>query len=185
MANYREIVTKAVISKGKKTFTTSGNVTVENPSTVLGCWIINHNFSGSKSNNQIVVNGSYDINIWYSYDNDTKTDVIKKTETYSETIKMRDREETSDEEIIVRSLKQPSCTKVDIDKNSINYVVEKELGIELVGNIKVKIEANEDEDPWDEIIEDSKAEENIDKSKENDVVEKINSLDDNFIEETI
>ena len=185
MANYREIVTKAVVSKGKKTFTTSDSITVENPSTILGCWIINHNFNGSKSNNQIVINGSYDINIWYSYDNDTKTDVVKKTENYNDVIKMRDREESNDEEIIVRSLKQPNCIKVEIDGNDIKYVVEKELGIELVGNIKVKIEANEEEDPWDEIVEEDKKIENVDNIKEKDVVEKINSLDDNFIEETI
>lgn len=43
MANYREIVTKAVIAKGKKTFVTNDSVSVENnPSTVLGCWVINH-----------------------------------------------------------------------------------------------------------------------------------------------
>lgn len=43
MTNYREIVTKAVVSKGKKTFTTSNSVSVNNnPSTILGCWVINH-----------------------------------------------------------------------------------------------------------------------------------------------
>ena len=41
MANYREIVTKAVIAKGKKLFTTENKVNVENsPSTILGCWVI-------------------------------------------------------------------------------------------------------------------------------------------------
>lgn len=43
MANYREIVTKAVIAKGKKLFTSNGEVKVNNtPSTILGCWVINH-----------------------------------------------------------------------------------------------------------------------------------------------
>ena len=56
MANYKEIVTKAVISKGKKLFKTTHSVTVDKPSTVLGCWVINHNFSGSKNNNDIVIN---------------------------------------------------------------------------------------------------------------------------------
>ena len=66
MANYKEIVTKAVIAKGKKSFTTKSSVNVNNnPSTILGCWVINHNFSGQKSGRQIIVNGSYDVNIWY------------------------------------------------------------------------------------------------------------------------
>ena len=79
MANYREIISKAVISKGKKTFSQKDSLKITNiPSTVLGCWVINHQFSGIKQNNQIIINGSYDVNIWYSYDNDTKTDVVKQ-----------------------------------------------------------------------------------------------------------
>ena len=49
MASYREIVTKAVIAKGKKLFTTNNTVKVDkSPSTILGCWVINHNFNGVK-----------------------------------------------------------------------------------------------------------------------------------------
>lgn len=180
MANYREIVTKAVVSKGKKLFTTTNTVNVNNnPSTILGCWVINHNFNGTRSNNKIVINGSYDVNIWYSYDNDTKTEVLKETNTYSEVINMRDREGITGEEIIVRSLKQPNCVKVDIDGNNINYTVEKELGIELVGDIKVKIEANMEEDPWDDIVEEG--EEFVSDA----AVENIDTVNEAFIEDTI
>jgi spore coat protein E len=48
MASFKEIVTKAVIGKGKKYFKDNYSITTENvPSTVLGCWVINHliNFS--------------------------------------------------------------------------------------------------------------------------------------------
>ena len=169
MSNYKEIVTKAVVSKGKKLFTSTNNVMVNNPSTILGCWVINHNFNGVKENNKIIIDGSYDVNIWYSYDNDTKTDVVRETNKYSEVINMRERDNTSGEEIIVRSLKQPSCVKVDIDGNNIIYTIEKELGIELVGDIKVKIEANLDEDPWDEIVE----EKDIDDIKEEFIEESL------------
>jgi len=172
MSNYKEIVTKAVISKGKKLFTTDHSVEVNNPSTVLGCWVINHNFNGTKSGNNIVINGSYDVNIWYSYDNDTKTDVVKETNTYSEVVHMKN-VDTDGEEIIVRSLKQPNPLKVEINGNNINYVIEKELGIELVGDVKVKVEANEDDDNWDEIVEEEKAEEEIDNVKEDYINEEI------------
>ena len=174
MSNYKEIVTKAVVSKGKKLFTTNHSVNVSNPSTILGCWIINHNFSGTKNNNKIVINGNYDVNIWYSYDNDTKTDVIKESNNYTEVINMRDNGSIDGDEIIVRSLKQPNCINVDIVGDSINYTVEKELGIELVGDIKVKIEANDEEDEWDEIVEDN----------ENNK-ETIDSVKEEFIEDTI
>lgn len=42
MTNYKEIVTKAIISKGKKLFTSSNTVLADHPSTILGCWVINH-----------------------------------------------------------------------------------------------------------------------------------------------
>lgn len=171
MANYREIVTKAVVSKGKKLFTTSNSVTVNNPSTILGCWVINHNFNGIKQGNQIVIDGSYDVNIWYSYDNDTKTEVLRETNNYREIVNMREVQDISGEEIIVRSLKQPNCVKVEIDGNKINYTVEKELGIELVGDIKVKIETSLEEDPWDEIGDDNSS--------------SIENITDDFIIDTI
>lgn len=47
MALYKEIVTKAVIGKGKKNFLNSYEVTCDTtPSTVLGCWVINHHLVG-------------------------------------------------------------------------------------------------------------------------------------------
>ena len=156
MANYREIVTKAVIAKGKRLFTSEHDVNSSNiPTTILGVWVINHNFSGIKDNETIKVNGSFDVNVWYSYDNDTKTEVLKENIQYSETIKMRSREDSDSEDVIVRSLKQPNCVNVSINNNMIHFVIEKELGVELVGDVKVKIETNEEEEPWEEIVEDN------------------------------
>ncbi len=43
MYNYKEIVTKAIIGKGKKTFKNDYELnTDEKVDTVLGCWVINH-----------------------------------------------------------------------------------------------------------------------------------------------
>ena len=177
MASYREIVTKAVIAKGKKLFTSNHEVISTNkPSTILGVWVINHNFNGIKNNDEIRINGSYDVNVWYSYDNDTKTEVLKETNQYSEIVRMREREEADDEQIIVRSLKQPNCIKVDIDGDKIKYTIEKELGIELVGDVKVKVQADDDEDPWDEIIEESNSE---------DVQENIDNVSDEYLTDGI
>ena len=156
MNNYREIVTKAVIAKGKKSFVNDLEVALDRkPSTILGCWVINHNFKGTKSGDTIRIDGSYDVNIWYSYDDDTKTDVFKDTNQYQEIIHMREVEDVTGEEIIVRGLKQPNCVKAEIEDGKIVYTIEKELGIELVGDIKVKIEANDEEEDWEEIVEDS------------------------------
>lgn len=157
MANTREIVTKAVVGKGKKSFTTTKTVTPEcQPTTILGCWVINHNFKGYRNGNKINIEGSYDVNIWYSCSEDTKTEVVRETITYLEAVNVPRQDETdiTNEDIIIRSLKQPSCTKADIVDGKIEYTVQKELGIEIVGDVKVKISYDEEEDPWEIIMDD-------------------------------
>jgi spore coat protein E len=54
MANYKEIVTKAVVGKGKKTFATTDNIVVDVvPTTILGCWVINHVLVGGDNHCKI------------------------------------------------------------------------------------------------------------------------------------
>ncbi len=165
MAIYKEIVTKAVIGKGKKSFSDVYTITPEIvPTTVLGCWVINHNFKGYPNSGKIIVDGSFDVNIWYSYDNDTKTNVISNKINYSNisSLKLKDNSEiTPDTEVIVRSLKQPTCSKVEIKDGNISFTIEKELGIEIIGDTKAKIMVEEDEEAWDVISDD--IEEQIDK----------------------
>lgn len=159
VASYREIVTKAVIGKGKKTFSNHYSLVPEEvPTTILGCWVINHKFRGYKNGDKIEVDGSCDVNIWYAYENDTRTYVAKETITYSELLNVtrkRESDISNEEEIIVRSLRQPTCSKVDIVDGKINYDIEKELGIEIVGDTKVRIVVDEEEDDWDEIIDET------------------------------
>ena len=51
MNEIREIVTRAVVAKGKKVFNLVEKVkTKEKPYSILGCWIINHEFEASKIN---------------------------------------------------------------------------------------------------------------------------------------
>jgi len=157
VANFREIVTKAVIGKGKKTFTNHYTLVPEEvPTTILGCWVINHQFKGFKEGNKIRVQGSCDVNIWYAYENDTKTVVSKQTITYDEILnvsKKRESDVGANEEIIVRSLQQPSCTKVEIENGKVEYDIKKELGIEIVGDTKMRITIDDGEDDWEEILD--------------------------------
>lgn len=176
---YKEIVTKAVIGKGKKYFKNNYSITPETtPSTVLGCWVINHNFKGYKSGDRVGVDGSYDVNIWYSYEDDSKTTVVNKKIDYNDLFNVRIKDTadlSSDTDIIVRTLKQPNCIKVDIDKDgNIVFDIEKELGVEIVGEKKMKISIEDDEEPWD-VIEDE-----VDDDILNEIEEKI---DENYIKE--
>ena len=175
MSLYKEIVTKAVIGKGKKYFKDNYSITLENtPTTILGCWVINHKFKGYKTNEKIGVNGSYDVNIWYSYENDSKTAVVNKNISYNDLFNVRLKENadlSNDTDIIVRTLKQPNCSGVNINGKNITFDIEKELGVEVVGETKVKIAIEEDEEPWDEIDD-----ELTDKD-----LEEIDKINDEFI----
>ena len=156
MSAYKEIVTKAVVGKGKKYYRNTYVINTDSkPNTVLGCWVINHKFYGSEENGKIVINGSFDVNLWYSYDNDTKTSVITKNISYKElvTVAQKETADSSTKDIIVRSLKQPNCVSAKEKDNTIVIDIEKELGVEIVGDTKVKIAIEEDEEPWDEIPE--------------------------------
>lgn len=115
------------------------------------------------------------MNIWYSFDNDTKTNVISKTITYSDTtsVKSKENELTGDTEVIVRSLKQPTCSKVEIKNGDIEFTIEKELGIEIIGDTKAKILVEEDEDPWEIIGEDTSINEQIDKEVNENYINEI------------
>lgn len=163
MPNYKEIVTKAVIGKGKKHFRNTYTLTTEdNVDTVLGCWVINHNLRGTNNNGSVEIRGSFDVNIWYSYENNTKTNVINRSISYTELVNVKLKEEstlTDNSEIIIRSLKNPTCTDVNVSAGNIEYVIEKELGIEIVGDTKVKVAIEEDEDDYDIIEEDIDADE--------------------------
>ena len=175
MALFKEIVTKAVIGKGKKIFKDNYSIEVENvPTTILGCWVINHKFKGYKTNEKIGVSGSYDVNIWYSYDKDSKTAVVNKNISYDDlfNVRLKDNADLSnDTDIIVRTLKQPNCLGVSIDNKKINFDIEKELGVEVVGETKVKIAIEEDEEPWDD----------IDDELTNEDIEQIDNIKDDFI----
>ena len=158
MSLYKEIVTKAVIGKGKKSFNDNYKIeTQDKPTTVLGCWVINHKFKGYKSGDKIGVDGSFDVNIWYSYDEDSKTTVVNKKIEYNDLFNVKVKENadlSGDTEIIVRSLSQPNCVRVNIlDDGSISFDIEKEMGVEIVGETKMKIAIEEDEEPWDDIDE--------------------------------
>ena len=148
MSNYKEIVTKAIIGKAKKTSSNTYEMTPnDTPDTILGCWVINHNFQGYSNNNNININGSFDVNVWYSYDNNTKTGVSTNKYNYNELLKVNLKEDNDNNEVIVRSLKQPTVTNVSLDNGIIKMDIEKELGVEVVGNTKIKV-------PIEDLIDD-------------------------------
>ncbi len=166
--NYKEIVTKTIVGKGKKTFQNEYVINTQNPvDTVLGCWVINHKIKGYKDGDYIKIKGSYDVNIWYSYSNNTKTDVVNSKVNYEEKVhvKVKNTDDVSnDNGVIVRSLKNPTCIDVSSEDNSIKYTISKELGIEIVGDTKIRIPVSNNEDEYDLIIDEDSISDEIDKN---------------------
>ncbi len=169
LSNYREIVTKAVIGKAKKSSTNKFLMQPEEkPNTVLGCWVINNSFSGTNSLGNVLVNGAFDVNVWYSYDNDSKTAVSTKRFTYQEKMNVPLKSDSvldNNSEIIVRSLKQPTVTNVSLKDGVIELTIEKELGVEIVGNTKVKVSVEDIDDDYEELL-DEEIDSEIDNVKE-------------------
>ena len=169
-----------MIGKAKKT---SNNIfsieTEERPDTVLGCWVINNTFNGTNHNGSVLINGAFDVNVWYSYDNDTKTAVSTKRFNYTDKMNVPLKNDTvldNNSEIIVRSLKQPTVVDVKINNGSVDMDIETDLGIEIVGNTKIRVPVEDLDDDYEELL-DEELDEEIDKVDENYLETEI--VDDN------
>jgi len=144
MNDIREIVTKAVTAKGKKRFAIASSLSDLNSSadSILGCWIINHKFKARKSDETVEVQGSYDINVWYSYDNNTKTEVARETIEYGDYVNVhrliRDYLSEGDE-VIARTIQQPTCIDARIEDGAIVVEVELENVVEVIGETKMRV----------------------------------------------
>ena len=115
----------------------------------MGCWIINHSFNGVNSKEDVLVNGSYDVNVWYSYDNDTKTDVCSSNFTYSDKMNVplnNNAKLTNNTEVIVTSLVDPNVVSVEAKGDIISLTVKKEMGIEIVGDTKIRVNVEDNKE---------------------------------------
>lgn len=155
MSEVREIVTRAVLAKGRKTFKICENITLDNPPySVLGCWIINHEFAANQNDRQVDLTGNFEINIWYAYDHNTKTDVARANTTYQGCIKVRDivQDATTDHtDVIVRILQQPTCTNACIKDGNIEVEVVFDALAEIIGETKMMVNVYNCDDTIDTI----------------------------------
>jgi len=166
--NYKEIVTKAVIAKGKKTSTNEYTLETENiPNTILGCWVINHSFSGTNIGGKILIQGSFDVNVWYSYDADSKTAVSTQKFSYSDTVKLHNTNIDNTNEVIVKSIKQPTVSDVSINNGIVNLSIDKELGIEIVGDTKIKVPTEEVDNDYEILDSEDEIDKEVDKVNPN------------------
>src|SRR5699024_2996823 len=161
--DFREIITKAVIGKGKKFYQATHTVSPSHkPTSILGCWVINHLYNAKqKSEDTVEENVSYDINIWYSYNDNTKTDVITERVNYTDYIPLSVKDDhtiNDDYDVIYNVIQQPNCLECEIAMigDMLQVEVEREFLDQVIGETKiyVKVEPKgyqygDDEDDWD------------------------------------
>ena len=119
MKRLRQIVTKAVIAKGKKRTECKELLCPPNaPTSILGCWVINHQYQAKRNGKFVDITGKFDVNVWYAYSNHSKTAVHTETIAYKDRIKLsfRDGEEVDSNDVKVRVLQQPNCIEAVITK---------------------------------------------------------------------
>lgn len=137
----REIITKAVVGKGNKFSQETHIITPPNtPNSILGCWVINHAYSAAKVGDTIEITGSYDINVWYSYASNSKTDVAKENLSYVEKIPLSYLDGGligSEVEVKTMVTQQPSAVEAKVVDGKCSVTVEKEIFAEMIGETKV------------------------------------------------
>jgi spore coat protein E len=145
VVEYRQVITKAVVGKGRKFSQVTHSIeTPDHVHNVLGAWVINHQFESAKVGEAIEVQGSYDVNIWYSTKGNTKTDVMKETVNYVEQVPLSYFDPHTRElsvSVSAAATQSPNCVEASISSNHDAVVVrvEKEFVVELVGETKVTV----------------------------------------------
>lgn len=139
----REIVTKAVCGKGRKFSVVTHTVSPpHHPTSILGAWIINHQYESVQAGDGTEVIGTYDINIWYSYDNNSHTDVAKETVSYAELVPLTyvdPKHRSSTVEISAEVIQEPNCVEARVSSHGSGVAirVEREFGVEMAAETKV------------------------------------------------
>lgn len=138
----RQIITKAVTGRGRKFSQATHSIhPPDQISSILGAWIINHKYEANRVGDIIEVSGSYDINMWFSFNQNTKTEVANHTVRYVEQVPLsyfdsNVREGTT--EVSAVATQPPNCIEATISPDGSCLVrVEREFYVEMVGETKV------------------------------------------------
>ena len=157
MNEIREIVTRAVVAKGKKVLDLTEKIYCKDKIySILGCWIINHEFEATKINNVVKLDGEFEVNIWYSTLDNTKTDILKDMIYYKKDVTTRQIVKgylDNSDEILARILEHPTVINAKIDEDGVTIDVSFEVLAEIIGETKMKVTILKEEDTLDDEID--------------------------------
>lgn len=154
----REIIAKTLMGKGKLLINANKEIDLlENVSKTLGCWIINHKFTVDIKGKVVSLIGSYDIQLWYALDNDSKTNVYYETIVFEDVFTMSYRNIVNVNDDIVAKvhvIKYPTACKMELkDEKTVLVEVESEYFVDVFQDAILKIETLEEENDYEIIDE--------------------------------
>ena len=143
MNEIREIVTKAIVAKGKKVFNLKEEVPFDIiPYSILGVWIINHEFEATRVDEMVKISGNFEINVWYSSNNNEKTDILGHKVKYIKDIKtkqiVKEYLENTDD-ILAKIIKHPTCLNAKILNEHLELDIQFEILAEIIGETKMQV----------------------------------------------
>lgn len=146
----REIYTKALLARGKKESILKCSINIEkNCTSILGCWIINHQHHARIENEDAKVTGIYDVHLWYSYDYIYSAIEVTKIE-YDEIIdleKIDNKKISVSDQALSECLEEPKCLKATlVNEHEVMLELQKNIGVNIVGETMIKIEMKDIDD---------------------------------------
>ena len=141
----KEIVTKAVISKGKIIDSEEMEFDIDRSvNKVIGCWIINHNYLSIVENGKVYATGCYDIHIWYANNDSTDTGIFKKTIDYKQEFVLDNNTFNKEEcEYKLYCVEYPNCCSLNLIDNKFVVNVKKVLAIDVIGESKLLVQVSD------------------------------------------
>ena len=141
-----EIMTKATLAKGTKKTISKHDYLVNDIDKILGCWICNHQYPGVIKQ-QPVIEGSFDLHIWYSHLNDSF--LLKQKVTYCDEIDLsiKNHETSQKDEVVVESLYLPRCIHAKLENKTVHLEIEKQMSLKIIGDTTILVESKNEETP--------------------------------------
>jgi spore coat protein E len=157
MANtIREIITKAIIAKGKRKSRNKYTFEIADVTKVLGCWITNHEFNASFNADKVEVKGTYDVHIWYCFEQESNSNIYKTKIEYVENIDVHSEEErifSIHDEVQTHCEELPKCMEVELMDALVTLDIEKEIQVRVIGETCIRVETKEEDNAWSTLEE--------------------------------
>lgn len=151
--SFREIITKAICGTGKQNFRYTETLAIPSgriPSSILGSSVTRLKLTeplvteiSSDGQKKVRVSGTFDVNVWYSYNSDQVTDVAKETIKFTEVIPISEISESVLGPVDARAVltKAPQCHKtIILDTNQLQVDIELGIYAEIIGETKVFVQ---------------------------------------------